>query len=118
MEEKCAQIWSKLATALKPQVSADTYKRWFSAVRLVQATDNALTLLVPNNIYQFWIESNHMSALQSAVVAAFGSPRTIKFTMPSDGTVSMTELTADVAKEPEATPETSRNAKNIGNALD
>ncbi len=64
MEEKCAQIWSKLATALKPQVSADTYKRWFSAVKLVHATDDALTLLVPNNIYQFWIESNHMAALR------------------------------------------------------
>jgi chromosomal replication initiator protein len=31
--------------------------------------------------------------------------------------VSPTELTAEVTKEPEAAPETSRNAKNIGNAL-
>ena len=64
MDEKCAQLWQKLSTALKPQVSADTYKRWFSAVRLVNASDDALTFLVPNNIYQFWIESNHMTALQ------------------------------------------------------
>ena len=117
MDENCAQIWSKLSTALKPQVSADTYKRWFSAVRLVHATDDTLTLLVPNNIYQFWIESNHMAALQSAVVATFGSPRTIKFTMPSDGAVSLTELTAEITEEAEATPETVRNAKNIGSAL-
>src|SRR6476659_7693904 len=117
MEEKCAQIWSKLATALKPQVSADTYKRWFSAVKLVHATDDSLTLLVPNNIYQFWIESNHMAALQSAVVAAFGAPRTIKFNMPSDGTVPLTELTEEVDEPTEAAAETTRSAKNIGNAL-
>ena len=57
MDEKCAQLWTKLSAALKPQVSADTFKRWFSAVKLTSATADELTLLVPNNIYQFWIES-------------------------------------------------------------
>src|SRR5215211_7548910 len=91
MEAKCAQVWSKLSTALKPQVSADTYKRWFSAVKLVNANEDSLTFLVPNNIYQFWIESNHMAALQSAAITAFGAPRKIKFTMPSDGAATANE---------------------------
>jgi chromosomal replication initiation ATPase DnaA len=64
MDEKYSQLWQKLSAALKPQVSPDTFKRWFSAVKLVQATDEAFTFRVPNNIYQFWIESNHMAALQ------------------------------------------------------
>ncbi|MDQ3627194.1 MAG: hypothetical protein M3372_08710, partial [Verrucomicrobiota bacterium] len=72
MNEKCAEVWQQLSTALKPHVSADTYKRWFSAVRLVNASDDAFTFLVPNNIYQFWIESNHMAALQAAIVTTFG----------------------------------------------
>ena len=67
MDEKCTQLWTKLSAALKPQVSADTFKRWFSAVRLTSATADEVTLLVPNNIYQFWIESNHMPALQAAI---------------------------------------------------
>ena len=75
MDEKYAQLWQKLSAALKPQVSPDTFKRWFSAVKLVHATDEAFTFRVPNNIYQFWIESNHMAALQAAIVTAFGSPR-------------------------------------------
>ena len=79
MEDKCARIWQKLSLALKPEVSADTFKRWFSSVELVQASDDALTFRVPNNIYQFWIESNYMTALQSAVVTALGTPREIKF---------------------------------------
>jgi len=73
MDEKCTQLWEKLSAALKPQVSPDTFKRWFSAVQLIGATENALTFRVPNNIYQFWIESNHMAALQAAIVSAFGS---------------------------------------------
>ena len=36
MDEKCSQLWQKLSAALKPQVSADTFKRWFSAVKLVE----------------------------------------------------------------------------------
>src|SRR2546421_2946133 len=86
MDEKHSQLWQKLSAALKPQVSPDTFKRWFSAVKLVAATDEVFTFRVPNNIYQFWIESNHMAALQAAIVTAFGSPREVKFVTASDGT--------------------------------
>src|SRR3977135_1555821 len=91
MDEKHSQLWQKLSAALKPQVSPDTFKRWFSAVKLVQATDEALTFRVPNNIYQFWIESNHMAALQAAIVTAFGSPRHVKFATASDGAMKKEE---------------------------
>ena len=79
MDDKCSQLWQKLSAALKPQVSADTFKRWFSAVELVGSTDKTLSFRVPNNIYQYWIESNHMAALQAAVVTALGEPREIRF---------------------------------------
>src|SRR5436305_2055703 len=79
MDERCKALWEKLSAALKPQVSADTFKRWFSAVELTKATDDELTFHVPNNIYQFWIESNHMTALQSAITDAVGAPRTVRF---------------------------------------
>ncbi len=84
MDDKYAPLWQKVSTALKPQVSSDTYKRWFSAIRLVDANDESLTFLVPNNIYQFWIESNHMPALQAAIVSSLDSPRTVKFAVPSE----------------------------------
>ncbi len=84
MDEKCAQLWTKISAALKPQVSADTFKRWFSAVKLTGATTDEVTLLVPNNIYQFWIESNHMAALQSAISSVLGAPRAVKFVCAVD----------------------------------
>ncbi len=117
MEAKCAQIWSKLSTALKPQVSADTYKRWFSAVKLVNANEDSLTFLVPNNIYQFWIESNHMPALQSAAMTALGAPRKIKFTMPSDGAATANEAAPATPAEPEMAPEPASASANQGSAL-
>jgi chromosomal replication initiator protein len=82
MDERCKALWEKLSAALKPQVSADTYKRWFSAVELVEVTGEEVTFRVPNNIYQLWIESNHMPALQNAIIAAVGAPRAVKFATP------------------------------------
>src|ERR1700737_193628 len=115
MKEKCAKLWQKLSVALKPQVSADTFKRWFSAVELIEASDNSLTFRVPNNIYQFWIESNHMSALQAAVITAFGGPRAVKFSLPSGSSADI--AAEDAAALKEMAPELVRDTKAAGSAL-
>jgi chromosomal replication initiator protein len=119
MDDQCAQSWQKLSSALKPQVSADTYKRWFSAVRLVDATDETFTFLVPNNIYQFWIESNHMAALQAAIVSAFGSPRDIRFALPQDPANAATATASDTVEiiEAEPEPEPAKEGKQTGTAM-
>src|SRR5580700_1376027 len=110
MDKKCAQLWQQLSAALKPQISADSFKRWFSAVELVEAKDKSLTLRVPNNIYQFWIESNYMPALQTAIVTTLGSPRPVKFCSPSGTSVQM--LVEDAAEPLEKIlPEPSANTK-------
>jgi chromosomal replication initiator protein len=110
MDKKCAQLWQRLSAALKPQVSADSFKRWFSAVELVEAKDKSLTLAVPNNIYQFWIESNYMPALQTAIVTTFGSPRSIKFCSPP-GVGAQTSL-PDLTPLREVLPELPGNLKS------
>src|SRR3712207_6512694 len=108
MDEKCAQTWAKLSAALKPHVSADTYKRWFSAVKLADVRDDSFTFVVPNNIYQFWIESNHMAALQAAIVSAFGEPRKVKFTAPSEDGATAIEAPAEMPEVNESAPEIGR----------
>jgi chromosomal replication initiator protein len=110
MEENYAQLWQKLSHALKPQVSPDTFKRWFSAVKLVEATEDSITFRVPNNIYQFWIESNHMAALDAAIVTAFGGPREVKFS-------SVSESGIDPAAVEELPAEALRDTKATGSAL-
>src|SRR5256714_9833599 len=110
MDEKHSQLWQKLSAALKPQVSPDTFKRWFSAVKLVQATDEAFTFRVPNNIYQFWIESNHMTALQSAIVSAVGAPRTVRF-------LSSTESDDGDEFDAPPVPKADRSSRSLGLSL-
>ena len=114
MNENCTQLWQRLSAALKPQVSADTFKRWFSAVELIDVTANSLTFRVPNNIYQFWIESNHMAALQAAIVSAFGGPREVKFSLPPGMSVQVAE---DAAALKEVASDSPRDTKSVGSAL-
>src|SRR3954451_20418901 len=114
MEERFTQLWQKLSHALKPQVSPDTFKRWFSAVDLVDADENSLTFSVPNNIYQFWIESNHMAALESAISSALGGPREVKFCPPSGNGNEVSATSITVAED---RPETPRDLKPTGSAL-
>src|SRR3979490_1926838 len=116
MDEKHSQLWQKLSAALKPQVSPDTFKRWFSAVKLVQATEEVFTFRVPNNIYQFWIESNHMAALQAAIVTAFGSPREVKFATASDGAIKKEEEELPEISTKEFARDTARDAKQFSGA--
>src|SRR5260370_16439297 len=116
MDKKCAQLWQRVSAALKPQVSPDSFKRWFSAVELVEGSDKSLTLRVPNNIYQFWIESNYMTALQAAIVTAFGTPRAISFSSPS-GPAGQTPLRdAVILKEilPESQGDTKTGPSVLG----
>jgi chromosomal replication initiator protein len=114
MHETYNQLWERLSLALKPQVSPDTFKRWFSAVELVNATDDSLTFSVPNNIYQFWIESNHMTALQSAITIAFGGPREVKFCPPSG---APSDLGSKAAAIVEDVPPPVRDVRASGTAL-
>jgi chromosomal replication initiator protein len=116
MKEKYSELWQKLVAALRPQVSADTFKRWFSAVELTEANEKALVFRVPNNIYQFWIESNHMAALEAAIRAVLGSSREVKFSLPAGTSTETPDQDFSALKEADEAPRQMRTSA-IGLAL-
>jgi chromosomal replication initiator protein len=85
MEESYRRIWDEIASSIQPHVSVDAFQRWFASIELVQADELALTFLVPNTIYQLWIESNYLNLVQSATLSVLGSPRDIKFRIAENG---------------------------------
>src|SRR5215467_7026270 len=99
MDKRCAQLWQRLSAALKPQISTDSFKRWFSTVELVEAKEKSITLTVPNNIYQLWIESNYMHALQNAIITILGGPRSVKFCAPPAAGAQTSSGESAVVKE-------------------
>ena len=81
MDENFALIWKHIADAIRPEVSGDTFQRWFKALQLLKADEAEITLRVPNNIYQLWIETNYMGLLQASILKVLGSPRKVHFTI-------------------------------------
>jgi chromosomal replication initiator protein len=77
-------IWQAIAEHIAAQVSKDTYQRWFKAVTMTAADENEITLTVPNNIYQLWIESNYLALVQASVASVLGGPRNILFTTAAE----------------------------------
>jgi chromosomal replication initiator protein len=88
MEESYRRIWDKIASGIRPHVSADAFQRWFATIDLIHADEMALTFQVPNTIYQLWIESNYLSLVESATLSVLGSPREIKFRVCENGKTS------------------------------
>ena len=85
MQDTYNGLWCKIASGIRPHLSSDAFQRWFAAVELVHADERALTFKVPNRIYQLWIESNYLSAVQSVAMSVLGSPREIKFRVAERG---------------------------------
>ena len=88
--------WALISKALKADVSADTYDRWFKDIELVELAPQQLTLRVPNNIYQLWIETNYISLLRAAVMLVLHEAREIRFVLAGES--------AEVAPAPAAEP--------------
>ena len=78
-----AKLWADILSLLRQRVSEDTFQRWFELTSLLRWDDDVLELSIPNEIYRFWIEENHMPALQDAIIQLLGTPRQIKFVQNS-----------------------------------
>jgi len=85
MQETYNGVWREIARGIRQRLGAGAFQRWFAAIELVQANEIALTFQVPNAIYQCWIESNYLNAVQSAAMSVLGSPREVKFRTADSG---------------------------------
>jgi len=72
-------LWTQVSSALKAELGDGVYDRWFSTLRLAEADAREVTLVIPNSIYQVWIESNYSAQLQASLMTVFGAKRKITF---------------------------------------
>ncbi len=99
---------------MKAEVSVDTFHRWFKDIELVELDGQKLTLRVPNNIYQLWIESNYLGMLKTAVLVELGGEREIRFALAESTNGASAPV---VPTEPIAIPETDAEAsRSRGNS--
>ena len=116
----------RFTSALKKEVNADTYERWFQHLEVAALDDAAVTFRVPGQIHQLWIESNFLGLLRSTGLLAFGGERTVRFIFadeaaPADDLpLPAPKKTPVVEPEPEtdATPTHATSGMNPRNTFD
>src|SRR5712672_1022298 len=114
MEQSFRGIWEEIAGNIRPHVSTDAFKRWFSEIELVQTDECMLTFQVPNTIHQLWIESNYLPLVQSATLAVLAGPREIKFRVADQDKAKA--LVPDPEPKPEELPATRTSEKEVEGA--
>lgn len=92
-------MWSDISSALRTEVTADIYDRWFKDTELVELSPEHLTLQVPNDIYRYWIEDNYLTPLRTAVLLTLKSAREVRFI--SAGVTKVPAPAAEPARVPE-----------------
>ncbi len=114
--------WAEIARALRADVSVDTYDRWFKDIDLVELDAISMTLRVPNNIYQLWIETNYISLLRGAVLMVLKETREIRFVFAGEVVESpVAAMVAPMAKPAAAeveVVETRANGMNPRNTFE
>jgi chromosomal replication initiator protein len=80
-EQELDTIWERISEHVRKHTSKDTFQRWFSAARLEARGERELVVSVPNQIYQFWIESNYLPTLKLAATAVTGEDLVVRFTV-------------------------------------
>lgn len=105
MTQDFKTTWNSISTLISARVSPDGFHRWFSDVEVSGDDGGTLTLSVPNPIQKFFIESNYLPLLQSAVAEAFDASRVIRITArQGDDTESMIQHVEEQPEPPRAQP--------------
>lgn len=99
-------LWSQISSALRGELGDGVFDRWFSTLRLAEANPREVALVIPNSIYQVWIESNYGSQLQAALMTVFGAKRKVTFRVENGTATPNASVAEEVSASAEEPPET------------
>ena len=85
--DQLGPVWVSIAEELRSTVTPDIFDRWFKEISLVELTQEHITLRVPNDIYRYWIEDNHLAPLRAAVLMVLKGAREVRFQCGASGEV-------------------------------
>jgi chromosomal replication initiator protein len=78
-EAELVALWNQISSALRAEVGDGVYDRWFSTLHLASVDSREVVLVIPNSIYQVWIESNYAPQVQASLMTVFGNRRKLVF---------------------------------------
>ncbi|RNC28956.1 MAG: Chromosomal replication initiator protein DnaA [Candidatus Dichloromethanomonas elyunquensis] len=86
-------FWENILEKLKNELSKPSFETWLSSTKLVDFTNNKLTISVANEFAKDWLESRYSALIKSTVQNYLNAPVTLRFVAEQDQT---SEIPAEV----------------------
>ena len=79
-----SNLWDEILARVEAKVSRYIFRKWFKLTTLVDSTDDALTVRVPNDHAKGWLEKHYMGVIKEAAEEV-GRPGIDVLLVTSDG---------------------------------
>ncbi|NBJ15772.1 MAG: chromosomal replication initiator protein DnaA [Dehalobacter sp. 4CP] len=77
-------FWENILEKLKDELSKPSFETWLSSTKLVDFSNNRLTISVSNEFAKDWLESRYSSLVKSTVQNYLNAPVTLNFIAEQD----------------------------------
>ncbi len=61
-------MWEKVLENLKRELPEQSYKTWFSPLKVIRTSDSRIEIAVPDSFFKSWIEEHFQSNIRSAMI--------------------------------------------------
>lgn len=99
MQSKATQLWAEVLSALKKEISAQSFETWLKPTQAVSLNDEALTVEVPNKFFKEWLTDHYYDVLSEATGRASGHKLRIDFVASQAGLSSVVDQTLSSLSE-------------------
>ncbi|NLI92874.1 MAG: chromosomal replication initiator protein DnaA [Peptococcaceae bacterium] len=82
-------FWENILEKLKSELSKPSFETWLSSTKLIDFSNNKLTISVANEFAKDWLESRYSALIKSTVQNYLNEPVTLRFIAEQDQTVEM-----------------------------
>ena len=78
MQASAQNIWGTVQEQMRPLVSTEQFRLWFTPIRPKSLDEDLLTLEVDNEFCEVWLEKNYLDLIREKAILATGRPLKVK----------------------------------------
>ncbi len=74
-------VWNDIVNQFQRELSPEIFETWFRPLRLTAATEDSITVEVPNQLYQQWFNKNYQTRVKRSLEELFNRSVAINITL-------------------------------------
>ena len=114
IQESHEELWRKSLEIIRENVNPRSFQTWFSPLKVLDISEDTITLGVPNKFFCEWLDNHYLKLLKNAVAQVTGQSLQVRYQVLDERPYSPYSKTAvkehiEHIKQPEAQLETNLN---------